>query len=227
MKRIKQIAVALCVTACAFTTAFADESGLESATPPAPVITDPVNPQPGMLFSAYGPCKWMYMRYESDSSKLQVALNESLVTLPKVPAVKTGVDKNEKFTIECAKDVEVAAIRWEGFLKCKLAKTYTFVVDKRYDSYTSDYRWQVGYVIAINGKICIVGYGQNSFDTDLKVGFNKVEIVTLLPSDHYREGRNSPLHISAKPKGSVIEPVKLSPGMLFYDARPELTETGL
>ena len=224
MKRIQTITAILCAVACAFTTAFADDdSGLVSAAPSAPVITDPVNPTPGMIFSAYGAYNWMYL---DDIPKLQVALKESLINLPKAPAVKTGIDKSDKFIIDCAKGVETYAIRWEGFLRCKKARTYTFVVQKPFRDNPSCLKWRCGYAIAINGKPCLVSYGQDSFDVNLKIGFNKVEIVTLLPR-YYSDVQNSPLFISAKPKGSVIEPVMLSPGKLFYDNRPEWMETGL
>ncbi|MBP5509699.1 MAG: hypothetical protein J6Z49_02145 [Kiritimatiellae bacterium] len=235
MKTMHVFATAICAVACTFTAAIAeDDSGLESATPAAPVITDPVNPQPGMIFSAYDGYKWMYPEDSGDKEieKMRVNLKESVDKLPALPAVKTGIDKSDKFSIACASGVAVAAIRWEGFLKCKIARTYTFLIQKeRADTYDSrlDLHWATGYAIRINGKTGVVSYGQTSFDVNLKVGFNKVEIVSLLPDGRqlYKQGRMAPLLITVKPKGSVIEPVNLSPNKLFYDARPELTETGL
>ena len=82
----KLMAVALCAAACVTTTAFAeDDFGIESASPVK--IADPVNPQPGMIFNAYDYPDWM------ESSQLK----ESNSTLPKTAALKTGVDKSEKF----------------------------------------------------------------------------------------------------------------------------------
>lgn len=232
MKPTKQLAVALCVAAGITTSVFAeDDSGLVSATPTAPVVTEPVNPQPGMIYSAYDGYKWMYPRNdEKEIGDLKVNLKESVDNLPKLSAVKTGIDKSDKFSIACASGVAVAAIRWEGFLKCKLARTYTFVVQKESANYDTNYKpaqWSTGYAIRINGKAGRVSYGQSSFDADLKIGFNKIEIVSLLPEQYYKDGRKAPLIITVKPKGSVIEPVKLSPNKLFYDARPELEDIGL
>ncbi|MBP5509700.1 MAG: hypothetical protein J6Z49_02150 [Kiritimatiellae bacterium] len=166
---------------------------------------DSVNPQPGMLFSAYNCPEWMGAEQ----------LRESNSTLPERPALKTGIDKGGGFSANCATGVKAVAIRWEGFLKCKRAATYTFTIDKGEDT-----GFENGYSVRVNNDLTVTGYGRNAFDADLKVGFNKVEIVCQF-------GGDNPFDVSAKPKGSVAEPTKLSPGMLFYDARPELMESGL
>lgn len=233
MKPTKQLAVALCVAACMTTSVFAeDDSGLVSATPAAPVITEPVNPQPGMIYSAYSSSVAPWMGYPKSSlieddmkKKTFESLKECHSTLPKMPALKTGVDKSDKFAIECARGVVPDGIRWEGFLKCKLSKKYTFLVQK--NAYHGAYAapW-CSYAIRINGKFFLVSHGEDSFDANLNTGFNKVEIFCMFPPA-FKEVAQAPLIISAKPKGSIIEPVKLSPGMLFYDARPELMESGL
>lgn len=202
MKTTKLMAIAACALACAAATA-------DTVKPAAPV-----NPKPGMIFSAYGAYTWMT---DNKNDKIQAGLKECFSFLPKLPAVKTGVDKSEKFTIDCAKGVATAAIRWEGFLPCNADRTYTFLVQKnttrsRYEN------WQCGYAVAINGKVCCAAFGQTSFDVDLKNGFNKVEIVTLLPDGYgFEEVRNSPLLLFAKRKESLKEPMKLDPGMFFYD----------
>ena len=229
MKTMHMFATVLCAVACTFSAAIAeDDSGLVSATPVAPVITDPVNPQPGMIYSAYA-LSWMnhpgsYFTKE-EAEKLLGSLRECHSTLPKMPALQTGVDSNNTFTVECAKGVKPYGIRWDGFLKCKLSGTYTFLVQKKSVGDGRDIFVWCSYVIKVNGKV-IVSQGEDSFDVDLKTGFNKVEIFCLFPP-RWEEVAQAPMIISAKRKGSIIEPVKLSPGMLFYDARPELTETGL
>ena len=123
MKIRKLMAVALCTAACVTTTAFAeDDFGIESASPVT--IADPVNPQPGMVFNAYNYPNWMG----------QDQLKESNSKLPTTAALKTGVDKGEKFGIEISQGVNAAAIRWDGFLKCKRATTYTFLFQKKEDN---------------------------------------------------------------------------------------------
>ena len=59
MKTMQLMAAALCAVAFVNTASFADDNGLEPATPPPAPIADPVNPQPGMIFSAYEDNPWM------------------------------------------------------------------------------------------------------------------------------------------------------------------------
>ncbi len=199
--------------------AMAVNNAIDSDTrlvPGKPLVTeiqDPVNPKPGMVFSAYGAYKWMYLE---DVDKLQASLKACFSFLPKAPAVKTGVDASDKFTIDCAKGVATGAIRWEGFLQCTKARKYTFLVQKNVCNGFDSEKWQCGYAISVNGKVYCTGYGQDSFDVDLKIGFNKVEIVTLLPN-RWENVKNAPLHISVRVKGSINDPIELSPGVFFYD----------
>ena len=195
----KLMAVALCAAACVATNAFAeDDFGIESASPVK--IADPVNPQPGMIFNAYNYPDWM--------GKEQ--LKESNSKLPTTAALKTGVDKGEKFGIEVAQGVNAAAIKWDGFLKCKRAATYTFLFQKReYNRHWS------GYSIRINGQLVLPAtFGEDTCDVNLKVGWNKVEIVCQFND-------KSPLNISFKPKGSLSEPRAIAPKDLFHDQKPE------
>ena len=195
----KLMAVALCAAACVSTVAFAeDDFGIESASPVK--IADPVNPQPGMIFNAYNYPNWM--------GKDQ--LKESNSNLPKTAALKTGVDKGEKFGVEIATGVKPAAIKWDGFLKCKRATTYTFLFQKReYNGFWS------GYSVRINGVAVLPAtYGEATCDVNLKVGWNKVEIVCQFND-------KDPLSISFKPKGSLSDPRTIAPKDLFHDQKPE------
>ncbi|MBR6471288.1 MAG: hypothetical protein IKS83_05795 [Victivallales bacterium] len=201
MKTSKLLAFALCLAACVVTTtAFAEEDdfGIESASPI--VIADPVNPQPGMIYNAY-----------SYSGYMNVAqIKESHAKLPETPALKTGVDKSEKFGIEISSGVEAKAIKWEGFLKCKRAATYTFLFQKRENGQINN-----GYSVKINGKTVIpADWGESSCDVTLKVGWNKIEIV----SQFYDK---SPLNITFRPKGSLAEPRPITPKDLFHEEKPE------
>ena len=203
MKRIQLMAAALCAAACVTTTAFAeDQNGLESATPVE--IADPINPKPGMVFNAYGYDDHFYFNY----------WKENVSKLPKWPALSTGVDVSESFSIECATGVKPKAVRWEGFLKSKYAKTYTFLVQTG-NKYERDC-----YSVSINGQPVYTAYGEGSFDVDLKVGWNKVEI-----SRQFYDSKA--MNISAKIKGGLSEPTKLTPAKFFYDDRPELQDNGL
>jgi len=195
----KLMVVALCAAACVTTTAFAeDDFGIESASPVK--IADPVNPQPGMVFNAYNYPNWMR----------EAELKESNSKLPKTAALKTGIDKGEKFSLEISKGVDAAAIRWEGFLKCIRAATYTFLFQKK-DEY-----WSCGYSIRINGQPVIpAAMREASCDVDLKVGWNKIEIVS-----QFQEKRD-PLNVSFKPKGSLSEPRPIAPKDLFHDDQPD------
>jgi len=200
MNPTKLMAVALCVAACVTTTAFAtDDFGIESASPVK--IADPVNPQPGMVFNAYNYPEWMW----------EEQLKESNSKLPTTAALKTGVDKGEKFDTEVAQGVKAAAIKWDGFLKCKRATTYTFLFQK------GDHgdRFRDGYSIRVNGQLVLpASYNESTFDVNLKVGWNKVEIVCQFYN-------KDPLKISFKPKGSLSEPRSIAPKDLFHDQKPE------
>lgn len=199
MKTPKLMAVAACAAACIATTALAeDDFGIESASPVT--NADPVNPQPGMVFNAYNYPNWMN----------EAQLKESNSKLPTMAALKTSVDKGEKFGIEVSKGVKAAAIKWDGFLKCKRATTYTFLFQKEEFSNYSN-----GYSVRINGQLVLPAtYGESSCDVNLKVGWNKVEIVCQFYS-------NAPLNVSYKPKGSLSEPRVIAPKDLFHDQKPE------
>ena len=164
MNPTKLLTIALCLVAClATTTVFAadDDFGIVSATPI--VIADPVNPQPGMLFNAYD-----YEKYMEAPQQLK----ESHTTLPKMAAKKTGVDKSEKFGFDIRNGVKAKGIRWEGFLKCKRAATYTFLFQKKELSFLKN-----GYSVKINGQTVMpANFGEDACDVNLKVGWNKVEL---------------------------------------------------
>ena len=194
----KLMAVALCAAAFVTTTMFAeDDFGIESASPVK--IADPVNPQPGMVFNAYSYPNWM-RRDE---------LKESNSKLPTTASMKSGVDKSEKFGIEIAQGVKADAVRWEGFLKCKRATTDTFVFQRK------DENWDDGYSVRINGKAMIpAAAGEASCDVNLKIGWNKIEIV----SQFYNK---DPLIVSFKPKESLFDPRPIAPKDLFHDQKPE------
>ncbi|MBQ4481262.1 MAG: hypothetical protein II943_11570 [Victivallales bacterium] len=201
MNTSKLLAILLCFATCVVTTtAFAqdDDFGIESASPI--VIADPVNPQPGMIYNAYS-----YNGYMNEAQ-----MKESHTKLPEKPALKTGVDKSEKFGIEISNGVEAKSIKWEGFLKCKRAATYTFLFQKRENGLIKS-----GYSVKINGKTVIpADWGESSCDVTLKVGWNKIEIVCQF----YDE---APLNITFRPKGSLAEPRPITPKDLFHDEKPE------
>ena len=193
------MAVALCAAACVTTTAFAeDDFGIESASPVK--IADPVNPQPGMVFNAY-----------QKGSMPKDTMQESNSVLPKEAALKTGVDKGEKFSCDIAQGTNANVMRWEGFIKCKRKAIYTFVFQK-----SSQGLYGVnGYSVRINGQAAIpAGWDDSTCDVELKAGWNKVEIVCHFRSD-------SPLVASYKPKGSLSDPRPIAPKDLFHDQKPE------
>ena len=194
----KLMSVALCAAACVSTTAFAaDDFGIESASPVK--IADPVNPQPGMILNAYF-IRWMTWD----------ALAESISKLPSQPAAKTMVDKAEHFSLEPLGNIKAGVGRWEGFLKCKRATTYTFVLSKEGCGYAD-----CGFVFAVNGKVYVKkGERQVSCDVDLKVGWNKIDLVCQFDS-------TKPLTLTFKPKTSIAEPRSIGPRDLFHDQKPE------
>ena len=195
----KLLAVALCAAAFASTTVFAeDDFGIVSASPVK--LADPVNPQPGMIFNAYNIDRWMSWD----------TLAESISKLPSQAAAKTMVDKSEHFSLEPIGKIQAGVGRWEGFLKCKRATTYTFVLSKEGCSYSD-----CGFTFAVNGKVCIKkGSRQASCDVDLKVGWNKIDLVCQYDNP-------KPLFMTFKPKTSTAEPRPIAPKDLFHDQKPE------
>jgi len=194
----KLMAVALYAAACVTTTAFADDDfGIESASPVR--IADPVNPQPGMVMNIY-PCDTWSMGWEN--------LQKIFSGLATAPAEKTGVSKSENFSIPNQTQTKLG--RWEGYLKCKRATTYTFVVNGQGKNESWD-----GFSLMVNGKTMIkLAYAKEPVDVDLKLGWNKIEFVAIF-------GSKKPVEIEYKPKGSLSEPRSLGPKDFFYDQKPD------
>ena len=123
-------------------------------------------------------------------------------------AEKTEIYKGDNFSIPNQSKNKIG--RWEGFLKCKRAATYTFVVNAKGTNGSWD-----GYVLKVNGKTIIKsGEGKTPADANLKIGWNKIELIALL-------GSKKPLEMEYKPKGSLSEPRPLTPSMMFFDKKPE------
>ena len=219
MSAKKLMTLALCAVACATVNGKVRTQDLTSpavAKSKAPYKL--LNPEPGMIMSVYGPQEWMRL---DDVKKMKEQFRESVFALPKSPAVKTSVDKSDKFSIDCAKDVEVSAIRWEGYLVDNESETCTFVMQKNYYyGYDRDCL-QTGYAVMIND-VVVCGWGQQSFDVNLEPGYNKVVIVCLYPDERkFADVNKAPFNITVKPKGSVEEPSKLTPAMFEFDKTPE------
>ena len=171
--------------------------GEEQVVAPASVayISDPVNPQPGMIANVYAVEEWM------DAVMLQRSNDE----LPEMGAVKTFADKSEMFSLDRAADADATVMLWDGFIKCKRAGTYTISLSK---GKSGD--WNNGYSMRINNDLTVTSCGANAIDADFKVGWNRVEIVCQF-------GDKSPLNITYKPKESLSDPRPLAPGMMFHD----------
>ena len=183
---------ALTVAAVGANVAFAEEDdGIVSA---APVVADPVNPQQGMLANAYN------VGFISGDSAYKA--KAGLMALEKASSVKSFADKATSFTRGgVPKEKEINIMKWDGFIKCKRAASYTFSFDNV--SYYSVY---------INGQTCVeAGKQQVNIDVDLKLGWNKIVLVQMI----YNSGDT--LKIQYRPKGSLSDPRSLSPGMMFYD----------
>ena len=223
MKTRMLTTLAMCAMVCSVAMASAQEADdlIESATPSAPKETAPydlLNPQRGMTFSVYGSNEWNLPR---ENNKKLAHIRESLSTLPKAAAAKTSIDNGDKFSIDCAKGIDVSAIRWEGYLKCKQTTICTFAVKRVYCRRGDELC--AGYVIRVNNVIR-AGFGENSFDVELKAGFNKVELVCVYLEGTYCSncGRviKEPLNLSIKPKGSLAEAKTLSPSIFWHDEKP-------
>ena len=198
----KLMAVALCAAACVTTIAFAeDDFGIESATSTA--IADPVNPQPGMMLKAYQLGKFMKAN----------ELKGSVAKLPSLPAAKTLVDKGEEYSLKQLGKTAAGIGMWSGFMKCKRAGAYTLTLTQPTKSRVAS--GQGGYSLRVNGKPVIpAAWRQTSVDVDLKVGWNKIDLVCQF-------GKAPALSITYKPKDSLAEARPLTPGMMFFDKKPE------
>lgn len=186
------LVAALAVVAVGANVAFAEEDdGIVSA---APAIADPVNPQQGMLANAY---KIDYGQGDGRYKSMT-----TLTALAKAPSVKSYEDKAAAFTRGgVSEKTDVNVMKWEGFIKCKRAASYTFSFDSR-DTYS----------FYVNGRQYVdTCYRQESRDVELKLGWNKVVIVA------YLDRADNKLAVEYRPKGSLSDPRPLSPGMMFYD----------
>ena len=71
--------------------------------------------------------------------------------------------------------------------------------------------------LRINGKPVIpASLKQTSVDVNLKVGWNKIELVC-----QFGVGKVPALTIAYKPKDSLSDARPLTPGMMFFDKKPE------
>ena len=164
---------------------------------PTVYISDPVNPQQGMIANAYVVEKSM------DEDMLQ----KSNLELPEMSSVKTFADKGDTFSLNLATGTDATVMRWDGFIKCKRATTYTFLLNR---GDLDD--WDNGYSMRINNDLTGTGCGENAIDADLKVGWNRIEIVCQFKD-------KSPLTISFRPKGSLSDPRPIAPKDLFHDQK--------
>ena len=202
MKAKQLMALAFCTVACIAAAVAEEDFGIESATAPVK-ISDPVNPKPGALFSAYN----NYNGKGQDGFMEFDQLMKIQTTAPNMPALITKVDLGSEFNLSMAKDLSAQMGRWEGFLKCKLATTYTFQLRHGDNNYYHD-----GYVLYVNGKLVICNGGSKACDVTLKTGWNKIDIFCQF----WRRDAN-PLIMSYKPKGSPADPRPMTPAMMFYD----------
>lgn len=74
--------------------------------------------------------------------------------------------------------------------------------------------WENGYSIRINNGLTATGHGENAFDVDLKMGWNRIEIVCQFKD-------KSPLSIACKPTESLSELRLIAPKDLFHDHKLE------
>ena len=195
MKTTKLMTLALCALACTTATTFAKEKGddlIDSATPAAK-ISDPVNPKPGMIFKGYN--------VRAGRNMMELASE-----LTKCIAVKTTVVKDEKFSFEHFRDVQISQGVWEGFLKCKRTADCTVLVRQGGSPYSK------GYALIINGKKWIAGEGQGTTAVTLNAGFNHFKVVIL---------GTAPVSIAIKPVESTREPKFVTPKDMFYDEKPD------
>lgn len=196
------MAAALCIASVSTTVFAEDDFGIESASPIE--IADPVNPQPGMVLSGYK---------GGNGSVKDNWLKDSIPTLKNAPAIKTIVDKSETFSLKVLGATESDVGMWSGFLKCKRAGIYTITLSGKKTIHD-------GYSVRVNGRPVIAsGKGQTSADAAMKVGWNKVEILSRF-ANNPRSGRGS-LSIVYKPKESLSDARPLTPAMLFHDQKPE------
>ena len=196
------IVAALAIAAVGANVAFAEEDdGIVSA---APAIADPVNPQPGMICTAY-----CYGNTHGESN-----WTKTISSLGRAPSVKTYVDKGTVFSRVGVEDgLRTNILKWEGFIKCKRSATYAFTVTSMFDQ---DRIGGEFHYLAVNGsEIIKCGSNQNSVVADLKVGWNKVVIIFEASK------ANVKLDVKYRPNGSTSAPRSLTPGMLYHDEKPE------
>ena len=178
-----------------------DDLGIDSGSDE--IIDDPVNPQPGMILRAYHLNRFM-------DTEL---LTDSVTKLPTLAAATAMVDKGEDFSLKQIGKSEANAGMWTGFIKCKRSGVYTFTLTQPSKAVRGTASG--GYSFWVNGKSVVgAGWRETSVDVDLKVGWNKMDIVCQF-------GSAPALTIAYKPKDSTADPRPLTPAMMFFDKKPE------
>lgn len=200
MNTSKLLAILLCFATCiATTTTFADEDddfGIESATPI--VVADPINPQPGMVCSAY-----LFGHTNGEDN-----WRKTISRLANAPSIKSYVDKEDSFNRNAlSNSTQTNIMKWEGYIKCKRAGMYSFSFVGPHSNFYAFYLNDV--------EIISAGYGQMTVGGQLKEGWNKVVIIVEI--DH----PNQKLELKYKPNESLAEPRPLTPKKMFHDEKPE------
>ena len=172
----------------------------------------PVNPAQGAVCNLYKLDTFeLDLRSPNDSAYTNFL--EVASTLAAQPAAATFVDTATAFQpSEKVEGVISSWGMWTGWLKQDKAGTYTFLCTRVAPSGYTTSR-STFYSISVNGETVLEGVtGQQSFDVELKAGFNSVTIIAeCLPDSNY------PLTLSYKRKGSVKDPIPFGPETMFYD----------
>ncbi len=179
---------------------------LAANLPTSAIAADPVSPTPGAVCNLY-----LLDVYNSEHVK---EFKEIANSLASQPAAATFVDSASDFKPTQKKEgVASSWGMWKGWLKQEKAGTYTFLCKRSFSSATYGDSNPTMYTIWINGQKCIdAGTGQQSFNVELKAGFNSVMIV----SEGYSK-YSFPLSITYKKAGSVKEPIPFGPENMYYD----------
>lgn len=186
------------------TTAALAALALATIIPASAFAADPATPVQGAICNLY--------LIDTIRSAQKKDFNDMANSIASKPAAATFVDTASDFKSSKKKDgVASSWGMWTGWMKVEKAGTYTFLCKRKFSDIS--YENPTMYSIWINGQKCIeAGCGQESFNVELRAGFNDIKIVAECPSLN-----DYPLAISYKKAGSVKEPISFGPENMYHD----------
>lgn len=168
----------------------------------------------------YPECRLYNVAANSNTHKHFEEVFDKIGSLTSLIAIidKNGGEFDLKQPTASALNLRYNMVVWDGYLYCRKAGIYTFILFPWSIPFANNYRGAFG--ITVNDKSKVVKEGeknvyQDTFDVDLKLGYNKVRLCFFVfPSVAIAKPKN-PL-IKYKPRNALDDYRAITPSLLFH-----------